>query len=202
MVAAVLKATDTKHRILASAIRLFAKNGFSAVSMREIAAAVDISAPALYNHFSSKEALYQAAVSAAFADKGGPLLCVLNAPDAPLLRLERFVTLVTTAVREDPDFRVMLQRELLDGDERRLAFLGRVVLTPIQRPLMGLLRELRPDGDALLLSELVLGMVRQHDEMLPLYPLSGVADGAERSPQQIAEQILQLLSPYLTGVKP
>jgi AcrR family transcriptional regulator len=49
------KGEETKWRILDTSITLFAERGFEACTMRDIAAAVGIKAPAIYNHYSSKE---------------------------------------------------------------------------------------------------------------------------------------------------
>ncbi|HEX5929606.1 MAG TPA: TetR/AcrR family transcriptional regulator [Solirubrobacterales bacterium] len=46
---------ETKRRILDTSITLFAARGFEACTMRDIAAAVGIKAPAIYNHYTSKE---------------------------------------------------------------------------------------------------------------------------------------------------
>jgi TetR/AcrR family transcriptional regulator len=192
-------ALDTKARILAAAVNLFSERGFSAVSMREMARAVGISVAALYNHFDSKESLYQAAVSAAFAHKGAGLLAALEAEDAPLVRLGRFVRMVAESVRQDPSFAALMQRELLDGDDSRLGFLGRMVFNPVERPFMALLQELRPGCDAFLLTELIFGMIKQHDEMRFLHPFLATSGSSERTPQQIADLVMQLLTPYFSG---
>jgi AcrR family transcriptional regulator len=49
------KGGETKSRILDTAITIFAERGFEACTMRDIAAAVGIKAPAIYNHYSSKD---------------------------------------------------------------------------------------------------------------------------------------------------
>ena len=46
-----MKRTDTKQRIMEEALRLFSENGYDAVSVEQIAQAVGIKAPSLYNHF-------------------------------------------------------------------------------------------------------------------------------------------------------
>ncbi len=46
-----------RERIVVAAIHLFADRGFEASTMRDLATAVNVKAPALYNHFSSKEAI-------------------------------------------------------------------------------------------------------------------------------------------------
>jgi AcrR family transcriptional regulator len=54
--------SPTKERILMTSTILFARKGYTAVSMRDIARANDIKPASLYNHFKSKEALWAAAL--------------------------------------------------------------------------------------------------------------------------------------------
>jgi AcrR family transcriptional regulator len=53
---------QARDRVVDAALRMFAENGFSAVSMRDLAGALDIQAPSLYSHFESKDALLAAVV--------------------------------------------------------------------------------------------------------------------------------------------
>lgn len=53
----VRNADRTRARILAAAEQLFARRGFDAASMRELAAAAGVQAATLYHYFPSKEAL-------------------------------------------------------------------------------------------------------------------------------------------------
>ena len=48
----------TKDLILITALNLFSERGYDGVSMRELAAAVGIKAASIYNHFSSKEEIF------------------------------------------------------------------------------------------------------------------------------------------------
>ena len=48
---------ETAERIRQSAVGLFARHGYAAVSMREIASEVGVGAGALYNHFATKQDL-------------------------------------------------------------------------------------------------------------------------------------------------
>ena len=50
---------DKQSRIMGAALKVFAKAGFSGASMDMIAAEAELSKPTLYNHFSSKEVLFQ-----------------------------------------------------------------------------------------------------------------------------------------------
>lgn len=50
---------STKDRILKTALDLFAQKGFDAVSMRDIAGEVGITAGALYRHYAGKQDIFQ-----------------------------------------------------------------------------------------------------------------------------------------------
>lgn len=54
---AASKGEETAMRIRAAAVGLFARHGYAAVPMREIAAEVGVGAGALYNHFATKQDL-------------------------------------------------------------------------------------------------------------------------------------------------
>jgi AcrR family transcriptional regulator len=56
----VITSTSTRERILDAAEFHFAGHGFAGAGMREIAASVDLNPASLYNHFPSKQALYEA----------------------------------------------------------------------------------------------------------------------------------------------
>jgi AcrR family transcriptional regulator len=51
-------ARNRKQQILGVATREFAKRGFDHVTVKELAQACDITEPAIYRHFESKEAIY------------------------------------------------------------------------------------------------------------------------------------------------
>ncbi len=59
-----MKREDTKEIILEKALELFARHGYDSVSVGEIAKAVGIKAPSLYNHYPSKRAIFDAIVEA------------------------------------------------------------------------------------------------------------------------------------------
>ena len=51
---------DTKERILLTSLQLFAQRGYAAVSVSDIAGALGITKGALYRHFESKQAIFDA----------------------------------------------------------------------------------------------------------------------------------------------
>ena len=62
-----MKQEDTKQKILEKALELFSAQGYDSVSVGEIAKAVGIKAPSLYNHFPSKQAIFDAIVESTAA---------------------------------------------------------------------------------------------------------------------------------------
>jgi len=66
--------SDTRVRLLAAALELFARNGFEATTMRDLAAFCGIKAPAIYNHFASKEVVLGQALLWAMQDFNAAVL--------------------------------------------------------------------------------------------------------------------------------
>jgi AcrR family transcriptional regulator len=54
-------AEHTRERLLQAALRQFSQRGFAATTVKQIAADVGLKAPAIYNHYASKEELLAAA---------------------------------------------------------------------------------------------------------------------------------------------
>lgn len=57
-----MRREDTRYQIMDKALELFSARGYDSVSVGEIAEAVGIKAPSLYNHFSGKRAIFDAIV--------------------------------------------------------------------------------------------------------------------------------------------
>lgn len=70
----------TKEQILNEALTMFARNGFEAVSMRDIGAAVGIRESSIYKHYSGKQAIMDAIVKKAMEELDG-MLTGLHVPD-------------------------------------------------------------------------------------------------------------------------
>ena len=57
----------TKEKILIAALRLFAKNGYEAVSVSDIAGEIGITKGALYKHYKSKRSIFDSIVARMYA---------------------------------------------------------------------------------------------------------------------------------------
>lgn len=110
------RTTDTKERIFAAALDLFAEKGMDAVSVRDIVRRVGISTAAFYNHFESKDQLlravydyYRATLIEPSSRAGGDLAALLDTV-GPAELLAHFTDL----------FRIAMENPLL-------AKLGRII---------------------------------------------------------------------------
>lgn len=186
-------APGTARIILDKAIPLFAKAGYAGASMRDIASSVGITQAALYHHYPDKQSLYLAAMGHAFSDKAIGITDALRSDGTPAERLERFIDNFTKLMASDPNFRALLQRELLDGDETRLRLLAeQAFLEPFQA-MTELARDLAPDCDAHMVAISMAGLVLFHFETAPVRQF--LPGGAKRhnDPKVVAKHVIRLL---------
>jgi AcrR family transcriptional regulator len=64
---------ETREKLLDAAFRLFGARGVDAVAINEITEAADVGFGSFYNHFASKEAIYEAVVDSVFGAFGDTL---------------------------------------------------------------------------------------------------------------------------------
>ena len=102
----------TRDRVVESALRLFSERGTTAVSMRELAEAADVTVPGLYYHFSSKaeliRAVYQARVEREPWTPPDPAPVQQLIVEQASRELSRFL--------DDYDFHRLMHREASLGD--------------------------------------------------------------------------------------
>lgn len=106
----------TSTRILDAAEKLFADAGFAGVSVREIAGAVGLNQASIYNHFSSKRALYEAVLDRGFTPLRDTLAAAalsLDDPDAG----DRLLEELAEQMWRSPNLPRLIQREILDDGE-------------------------------------------------------------------------------------
>ena len=121
------KGERTAQRILDVAETLFARKGYEAASLRDIAALAEIRQPGLYNHFASKEDLYRAVLDRGLQPLVELMGGLLDAPirqanmiDLPgrmidlLARHPNISALLMQSMRTADDAGVLIAREWLD----------------------------------------------------------------------------------------
>lgn len=184
---------DTRNAVLSAAVTLFARDGYAKVSMRDIATAVGIRAPALYNHFKDKESLYLESVGHAFRGKAHALAQAQGGGGSAQERLERYVFCLARIFTEDPDSRRLIQREILDGNEARLRALSeQVFLAPFSNTMV-LAEELAPERDAHMLTVSIVALVVHHIDFGPLRRLLPGHRPEHEEPDFIARHVCSLL---------
>ena len=83
---------DTReNQLLATARRLFAREGYERTSMRDIAEASDITKAALYYYFPNKEALYERVVLESMQSLVDDVSAAVDAADSPTARIRAFM---------------------------------------------------------------------------------------------------------------
>ena len=185
---------DTAQMILEKSIPLFAQSGFAGVSMRDISKVVGISGAALYHHYPDKQSLYIAAMEHAFADKASSIETALDNTGTPEEQLERFVTNFTKQMSNDPDFRALLQRELLDGDDERLKLLADNVFVEPFKAIKQLAQEMALDCNPHLMAISIAGLILFHfeTESIRRYLPGGLKK--HNDPKVIAQHVIKLLT--------
>lgn len=110
----VAPALPTREVILDTAEQLFAARGVDGVALRDLAREMDLTAPSLYNHFPSKQALYEAVLERGL----GPILAaVAEAWHPGALRPEQMRATVDKLIGHlsmHPHLARLLQRALLE----------------------------------------------------------------------------------------
>jgi AcrR family transcriptional regulator len=190
---------NTREEILRLSVPLFATKGFDGVSMRNIAAVVDLTPAAIYHHFSDKEQLYLNAVRYAFIEKVGHLTSLLDGGGRPWDRLETFVVIYTRTLSKEKDFRSLMQWVLLDSDERRLQSLVDCVFRNLFTALRNLAAELAPSHDAHLLAISLIGLVTYPFETHSVRRFLQGYQHQHEDPEVIARHLIDLLRNGLGG---
>ncbi len=83
----------------------------------------------------------------------------IKADGTPLERLEQFISHFVELMGNDPNFRSLLHRELLDGDKIRLKLLADKVFTKPFLAMTELTEELDPEGDPYMMAISIAGLV-------------------------------------------
>jgi AcrR family transcriptional regulator len=105
----------TEERLMAAAEREFGRNGFAAARLEDIAAGAGITRSSLLYHYPSKDALYAAAVHAAFARLALALGEAMGHGQSFEERLDALVERFLEFIAEHPAMPPLLLRELVDG---------------------------------------------------------------------------------------
>lgn len=160
-----LKARDRKASIIQLSKRLFARKGLHGVSVGELAKACGVSAGVLYQHFPSKDALYQAVLDEFACSRDAYIDAVLTGPaEFGDVLYRTMLVYVKSRVRDVDSVRIEL-RSLIDGDKASKTFFAnqwKGFIEYIEVSLSDLIKENAiPATDVRLAALCYVGMVRE-----------------------------------------
>jgi AcrR family transcriptional regulator len=116
-----LRAAERRAQLLGVARRLFARDGYRGASMESIAEAAGVTKPVLYQHFSSKRALYSALLASELGRLTEELEIAFSQAEGNEERLRRgFGAYLGFVDRHEDAFRLLFTEALgLDADFQR-----------------------------------------------------------------------------------
>ncbi len=175
------------------AIVLFAQKGYSSLSMRQLAQAVDMSVAAIYHHFPDKDSLYLESVRFAFSGKEQVFSQVWQTDCSPEEKLGLFIRSLVEVMLNDQNFCRLMQREILEANSERMQLLAQGIFKSQFSLLMQLATELAPEQDAYLVATSIIGLTQYYVEYQPLLKnLTGWKPEYEM-PEVIAAHVTNLL---------
>ena len=112
-------ANDTKERILAAALEMFSKNGYAGTNIRELSASLGLVKSGVYQHFESKEAIWNALLDEMIAYYGEHFGSAEHLPPVPD-SLEGLVDMTMGMVHFTVhDERIIMTRKVLTLEQYR-----------------------------------------------------------------------------------
>jgi AcrR family transcriptional regulator len=158
-----LTAQERRQQLFAVALELFAKRGYRATTMDDIAEAAGVTKPLLYQHFSSKRALYLELVDSIAQNLLTAISRAVMEADGPRQQVELgFAAYFRLVVSHEAEFRLLYGRDHADDEE-----LGRALRTVED----AIAEAIDPLIDA--------GLDPDHRRLLA-YGIVGMAEGASR----------------------
>ena len=112
-------ANDTKERILAAALEMFSKNGYTGTNIRELSASLGLVKSGVYKHYESKEAIWNALLDQMIAYYGehfGSPEHLPPVPDSPEGLVAMTMQMVNFTVHDE---KVVMTRKVLTLEQYR-----------------------------------------------------------------------------------
>jgi len=112
---------ETEASIIKVATEEFAMHGYESVSMRTIAARVEITPPSIYLYFQDKRALYVACCLSSISALCSQMVAHFQSGKPPAKRLELFLCSLMEELLHNPDPARLFMRALIERDDDILA---------------------------------------------------------------------------------
>jgi AcrR family transcriptional regulator len=159
-----LTAEQRRQQLFTVALELFARRGYRATTMDDIAEAAGVTKPLVYQHFSSKRALYLELVESIAQDFLVAVRDAVELAKGPRQQVEMgFAAYFRLVINREAEFRLLYGRDHADDKE-----LGRALMTV-------------EDAIAEAIDPLIDAGLDDNHRRLLAYAVVGMAEGASRS---------------------
>ena len=112
-------AKDTKERILAAALELFSRNGYSGTNIRELTASLGLVKSSMYRHFESKEAIWNVLLDemiAYYAERFGSAEHLPPVPESPEALVAMTMRMADFTIHDE---KIVMTRKVLTLEQFR-----------------------------------------------------------------------------------
>jgi AcrR family transcriptional regulator len=112
-------ANDTKERILAGALEMFSKNGYTGTNIRELSGSLGLVKSGIYKHFKSKEEIWNTLLdrmTAYYGDRFGSAEHLPSVPESLEELADMTMRMVAFTVRDE---KIIMMRKVLSIEQFR-----------------------------------------------------------------------------------
>jgi AcrR family transcriptional regulator len=171
-----MKSGERRDAIIAAAVRLFSEKGFRGATTRELAAALDVTEPVIYQHFETKRDLYRAIIEAKARERrqDNEHWQDVENPQGDREFFGAIVRLLLKRVERDPAYLRLLFFSALEGHELADLFFERDAAEIYDRVSSYIRRRIedgtfRPDVDPTIAARGLVGMAVHHATVQALF---------------------------------
>ncbi|HEX3795103.1 MAG TPA: helix-turn-helix domain-containing protein [Acidimicrobiales bacterium] len=195
-----LTAEQRRQQLFTVALELFARRGYRSTTMDDIAEAAGVTKPLVYQHFSSKRALYLELVDSIAAELLIAVRGAVMRAKGPRQQVEMgFAAYFRLVVNREAEFRLLYGRD--HADDKELGKALRMVEDAIAEAIEPLMDAGLSDNHRRLLAYAVVGMAegasRRFMEQRPL-----VEGSVEEEAQRLGQRMADLAWAGLRSVHP
>ena len=194
-----MKSDERRAAIVSAAVRLFAEKGFRGATTRELAAAVGVTEPVLYQHFRTKNDLYSAIIDAKSKEgyeKAGDFLTAYEQDD-PRLFFTQLGRLLIEHYENDPDFSRLLLFSGLERHELARRFYERQLLRFYRMVAEYIRRQIKAGAfrpvNAAVAARGFIGMITYHKLVELLFGVAPAAPGRKL--------VDEMVTTFLEGIR-
>jgi AcrR family transcriptional regulator len=117
-----MKPIDRKTEIITIAAQLFKEKGYSAVTMRDMAQAMNIKAASLYNHIKSKQEILVLIIIEIAEEFTNTMLQIVNSEETTIQKLEKVIQLHIDITLRNPDALACLNNDWMHLADAELSY--------------------------------------------------------------------------------